>query len=128
MYFEKTGSGILKVNIQKMLDTDVGRKFWSMVTTIPLTLITIINCILAFRFTGEAHPIWLASSLIILTERLFTFFYFIPTLSKLMHADKMEALKVSKIALNWMNLNYLGNVFTLVGWIMALITLSISLH
>lgn len=127
LFFEKTDSGIIKVNIQSMVDIDMGRKFWSMVTTIPLTLLTITNCILAFRYSGEAHNIWLAASFIMLAERLFTFIYFIPTLIKLMRADTMEINTVSKIAKNWLNLNNLRNVLTLVGWVMLLLTLGIGL-
>ena len=112
----------LKVNTQAINQTDVGRRFWAMVTTIPLTLLTIANLAIALKSTGARHDWLLASTVIILIERISTFTFFIPTIIKL---AQLENLAISKQATLWVRVNYFRNLLTLLGWLAALKVLTL---
>lgn len=122
-WFIKSPESVLQVNRQAMRETDVGRKFWGFVTTVPLTLLALANLVVAVQSNGSRHEWWLAASLITLVERISTFSFFIPTAIKLM---RPETLVPSRAAL-WMRLNYIRNTLTLIGWLAALKTLSLTL-
>lgn len=125
-FLKSSGPGFL-LNSKAMNETDVGRKFWGMVTTIPLTLLTISNNIFAFQSLGERHDWWLAASLIILIERVGTFSFFIPTAIKLMSVEDVVSTKTTKMISVWVRMNYIRNGLTLIGWLLALKVLSIPL-
>ena len=75
---------------------DTGRRFWASVTTGPLTLLTLANLFAAWRAAAPVRAWWLAAALLALADRLFTFFYFIPTMVGLMGAaDSPESVAVS---------------------------------
>jgi len=116
--------GGYSVNSKAMNETDTGRKFWGMVTTIPLTLLTIANLVVALQSGGQRHNWWLAASLIILVERIGTFAFFIPTAIKLMRAENLSQSKITSLVSLWMQLNYVRNTLTLIGLLVALKVLS----
>ena len=100
------------------LRDDTGRRFWAFVTTLPLTLLTMANLLAAWRSSGAIRGWWLAAALAALTDRVFTFGYFIPTMVRLMRAvDSTEAVAV---ATRWWHLNYLRHAIVLVAWLLAL--------
>jgi hypothetical protein len=123
-WFIKSPEIGFQVNGKAMNETDTGRKFWGMVTTIPLTLLTIANLVVALQSNGQRHNWWLAGSLIILVERIGTFAFFIPTAIKLMRAETLSQSKVTSSVSTWIQLNYVRNGLTLLGWILALRALS----
>jgi hypothetical protein len=97
---------------------DTGRRFWAVVTTVPLTLLTLANLAAAWNATGALRAWWLAAALAALADRLLTFTYFIPTLIGLMRAaDAPEAIMA---ATRWANLNYLRHAIVLAAWLAAL--------
>jgi hypothetical protein len=98
---------------------DPGRKFWAFVTTVPLTLLTIANLVLAFRAHGPLQSWWLAASLLALLERAMTFGYFIPTALRMMKGETAALPR-------WIALNYIRLALALVGWLAALETFSIA--
>ncbi len=49
MWFTRTANDQYAVNHGAMQQTDVGRKFWAFVTTVPLTLLTLANLFLALQ-------------------------------------------------------------------------------
>jgi hypothetical protein len=59
-----------------------------------------------------------------LTDRVFTFAYFIPTMLKLMREDGLAQSQATSLALQWASLNYLRLAIVLVAWLAALRTLS----
>ena len=124
-WFIKSEKGFL-VNNKAMNETDTGRKFWGFVTTMPLTLLTIANLVVALQSNGLRHDWWLAASLVVLVERIGTFAFFIPTAIKLMGAETLPPSRISNLVSLWMRLNYVRNAFTLLGWLMALRTLSLA--
>ncbi len=113
------------VNTKAMNETDTGRKFWGFVTTMPLTLLTIANLLMAFRADAPVHDWWLAASVITFIERTGTFSFFIPIAIKLMRADTLPASKVSSLVLLWTRMNYIRNLLTIIAWLAALKALTL---
>lgn len=119
LWFNKTSAGYT-VNTDAMRNIETGRKFWGGVTTIPLTLLTIANLVVAWQSFPPAQSWWLAAAGITVVERLCTFTFFIPTALKLQKAETMPAAEVnSKVSL-WVSLNSLRNLFTLFALVAAL--------
>ena len=125
-WFIKSPESGFRVNSEAMRETDTGRKFWGFVTTMPLTLLTIANMVVALQSNGPMHDWWLAASLITLVERIGTFSFFIPTAIKLMHTETPPPSRVSSLVLLWKRMNYVRNALTLAGWLTALRTLSLA--
>ena len=92
---------------------DTGRRFWGLVTTGPLTLLTLANVIVAWRSTGAVRSWWLAAAGTALADRLFTFSYFIPTMIRLMRAT--DTARTGASAQRWANLNYLRHAIVFGG-------------
>jgi hypothetical protein len=79
LWFNKTKGGNYQADVEAMRKIDTGRKFWGFVTTVPLTLLTILNLVFACKATAPLYGLWLSATLIILLERIGTFAFFIPT-------------------------------------------------
>lgn len=60
-----------------------GLRFWAIVTTGPLTFLTLASLYLAWQAGGPLGAWWLAAAIAALVERLSTFAYFIPTMLRL---------------------------------------------
>jgi hypothetical protein len=102
---------------------NTGLRFWAFISTGPLTLLTLLNLLAAWRATGAARGWWLAAALVALAERLFTFTYFIPTMVGLMGAaDSPES---AAIATRWSQCNHLRHAITLSAWLASLKTLAV---
>src|SRR5918996_1125593 len=59
---------------------NTGVRFWVYVTTVPLTLLTIVNLVVAWRAQGPSRKWWLSAALTALADRAITFSYFVPTM------------------------------------------------
>lgn len=125
LWFNKSPQGKYSANFENMRSIDTGRKFWGLITTLPLTLLTIINLISAFRSQQPLHDWWLAAGLIVLFERIGTFAFFIPTAIKLQKGDQLPADKISGMISSWITLNYLRNTLTFVAWCLSLKALTL---
>jgi hypothetical protein len=116
---KSTGSGYY-VNTEAMRELDTGRKFWAFVTTVPLTLLTLANLIVAWQSQQPRHTWWLAAALVMLIERIGTFSFFIPIAIKLQKADELPSSNVSRLVASWIGLNYIRSALTLIAWVSAL--------
>jgi hypothetical protein len=125
LWFERSPATGLRVNTGAMRDINSGIRFWSFVTTIPLTLLTLSSLALAWSQQTPRYEWWFIAALIVLVERLGTFSYFIPTAIKLMRADELPAEKSSAMAGRWLMMNYAREALTLAGWLAALKALSL---
>jgi Domain of unknown function (DUF1772) len=125
LWFEEAAGGGLRVNAEAMRSMDTGRRFWGMVTTAPLTLLTLANLALVWGSQGARHPWWLAAVLITLVERVGTFSFFIPTAIRLMRVEGNPSERSGAIASRWVALNDLRALLTLAGWLAALRALSL---
>lgn len=97
---------------------DTGRRFWVFVTTVPLTLLTFGNLILAWRAANPLRGWWVTASVLALGDRIFTFVYFIPTMLRLMRAE--ESPESVATATQWAHLNYVRLTIALAAWLAAL--------
>lgn len=97
---------------------DPGRKFWAFVTTGPLTLLTAVNLLMAWRAPGPLRVWWLAAAMAALTDRVFTFSYFIPTMIGLLGAP--DSAQAASVAARWSSLNYVRHAVVLGAWLCAL--------
>src|ERR671919_986467 len=76
---------------------NTGVRFWVYVTTIPLTLLTLANLVVAWRARLPARRPWLVAAAAALADRAITFGYFIPTMIELMAAsDSAESVATAQ--------------------------------
>jgi hypothetical protein len=107
-------------------EDDTGRRFWAFVTTVPLTLLTLVNLIVAWRASGPVRGWWLAAALVALADRLFTFSYFIPAMVGLMGTP--DSPQAAAAAMQWSHLNYARHAIVLLAWIAALKAFALFYH
>ena len=95
----------LKERLQSSGQNYAGTRFWPLAS--PLQgLLAIVNLVLAFRYEGPAHNIWLTAAILIFITRAITFAYFIPVmLNKLMKADKVPSEQLPGIIKRWVTLS-----------------------
>jgi hypothetical protein len=117
---EKTA---IRVNADVIRSDDSGRRFWALVTTVPLTLLTLAGCVLAWPPDTIRRQWWLAALGLMLIERIATFGFFIPQLLKLL-ADDPTAQRSGRVARTWVQLNYARAALAFAAWIAALRALS----
>ncbi|RKH73145.1 DUF1772 domain-containing protein [Corallococcus aberystwythensis] len=101
---------------------DVGRRFWGLVSTGPLTLLTLASLYFATRATGPLRAWWLGAAVMALADRLLTFSYFIPTMIRLMQSPDSPA--AVETAMRWARVNHLRHALTAGAWFAALQALS----
>lgn len=105
---------------------DVGLKFWALVTTLPLTLLTIASLVVVWWAPLDARNWWLGAIAATLVDRVMTFGYFIPTMIKLMQTDAFGQAEAVKRALRWVRLGYIRQAATLAAWLMALMAFRLN--
>jgi hypothetical protein len=125
----------LRVNSKAMQQMDVGRKFWSFVTTVPLTILTVASVLVApfhswifssLRLRGGAVRFWwLTATTFALLDRIATFSFFIPTALKLMRADSLPPSRAAQMATLWIRMNWIRLTLLLAAWLAALKALSL---
>ncbi len=106
-------------NAEAARQANVGLEFWIFVSTIPLTVLTLVNLFLAFRSRGRVRRYWMVAASVALVERLLTFLYFIPTMVRLMSGD-LPAVEAVAVAQQWVHFNTLRHVIVLVAWLGSL--------
>jgi hypothetical protein len=124
-WFSKSEESEFSVNSDAMRQTNTGLRLWAYVTTVPLTLLTLANLVVALQSQDPRHDWWLTAVVITLVERIGTFAFFIPTASRLMNAETVPAATVSTMVSRWVRLNYVRDALTLIGWLAALKTFSL---
>ncbi len=72
-WIDSSPDSVLHWNSDAARRDDTGRKFWAFVTTVPLTLLTLANLVVAWRSAGMLQAWWLCAVLAALAERIFTF-------------------------------------------------------
>ena len=99
---------------------NANRRFWPLVSP-ALTLLSIINMALAWKNPGPAHTVWMTASLIVFTNRVITFSWFIPTmLRKFEHPEKIDAQQLQKTVRLWSRLSPVRILVELSAWAFAL--------
>ena len=109
-------------NAEEARRDNTGVRFWVYVTTIPLTLLTLVNLFYAWKSTGDIRRWWLTASLLAIADRIFTFSYFIPTMVQLMQDQVMPNAQATAMFEQWIRLNYLRHAITLGAFVTSLKT------
>lgn len=99
---------------------NTGLLFWAYVTTIPLTLLTVLNAIAAWRDHSSMRPWWLSSVVVIIVERIATFSYFIPGMIRMMGSQALPETEIAAELTEWMLINHGRHLLTFTGWLLAL--------
>jgi len=99
------------------------RRFWPIVSPAQV-LLGVINIVLAWKSTGAAHPYWLAASLAIFINRVFSFGYFIPVMiRKIMQPENIEVPRLRAVVKQWIALSPIRVVVEFFAWVMLVVTL-----
>lgn len=101
-----------------------GMRFWVFVSTFPLTLITVANIFAAWKTKGDLKRWWFTAIGFTVTERLLTFFFFIPTMILLLQSTSNP--EATAQALTWAKMNYLRHILNFAGWMCALKAFSLN--
>jgi hypothetical protein len=112
-------TAVLEASGQK----DSALKFWVFVSPL-VALLALINLIFALRSKVSIRNWWLAASLLMLLNSIFTYTYFVPAMIKLWDASNLEPGWVSTSKIRWVNFNYIRLVIGTMGWICLLKTFS----
>ena len=110
---------VLETSGQK--DSAMG--FWAFVSP-PVALLALINLIFALRSRVRFRSWWLAASLLMLVNSIFTYSYFVPTMIQLWDAHNLDPAWISASKNRWANLNYLRLLIATLGWLSLLKTFS----
>ena len=124
-WFTPVDAVAVRVDAAAMTTDDSGRRFWGYITTVPLTLLTVAGCVIAWNPATTRERWWLAAAVVMLAERLGTFGYFIPTLLKLMQAGRLPPAEAEHAARHWVRLNRIRLALAFAGWLAALKALSL---
>ena len=124
-WFTSARGSAMSVNVDAITTDDSGRRFWGYVTTVPLTLLTVASCVIAWNPVTGRERWWLAGAAVMLAERVGTFAYFIPTLLKLMQAEHLPRGQAEQLARRWVRRNRIRSVLALAAWLAALKSLSL---
>jgi magnesium-transporting ATPase (P-type) len=125
-WFSTSPDSAVLWNAQAARLEDTEQHFWILVTTIPLSLLTLASLWEAWQSKGKIRTWWMTASVVALLERAFTFIYFIPTMMQLMQDQDTAQPEAAGIALQWVDLNYLRLAMLFLAWIAALRALSRS--
>lgn len=122
-WIKDTGSGYFW-DAGAAREADSGLRFWAFVTTGPLTVLTVLNLVLAVRSRGPVRRWWIGAASASLADRALTFGYFIPTMLTLM-ADELDQPAAVDAALRWAALDWVRHGLSLVALLAALRALTL---
>ena len=113
----------LRAKLESSGQLNAGNRFWPLFSPAQ-GLLSIVNIILAYQYTGEAHNYWLAAAIIIFISRVITFAYFIPVMIRyIMQPEKVESEKLKTIVKKWTGLSPLRILPEFVAWGLAIVAL-----
>lgn len=104
---------------------DSGLRFWAIVTSGPLTLLTLASLYFAWQAGGTLGQWWLAAAGVALLERLSTFAYFIPTMLRLQRSTLPQQDVGAQFA-RWRLFGYGRLALDFAAWLLAMRALVIA--
>jgi hypothetical protein len=125
-WFAPAAGSAIRINVDAIRSDDSGRRFWAYVTTVPLTLLTLAGCLVAWSPETARERWWLAGAGVMFVERIGTFGYFIPQLLKLLRPEHLAGERAAQAARAWTRLNYIRAALAFAAWLAALRALSLS--
>lgn len=95
-------------------------RFWPLVS--PLQgLLSLVNLVVAWRYSGEAHSYWLWASLLVVFGRIITFVFFVPPMLKhFMKPELVPAEQLQRLVKRWTTLSPLRLPLELLAWVLAM--------
>ena len=120
LWFSRHNNSTYTADSAMMRRIDTGRRFWGMVTTVPLTLLTLVNLGYAIASYMPEHGWWLGAALVALLERLGTFAFFIPAAIALQAKDALPPHRQSRLISWWLRLNYVRNALMLIALMLCM--------
>jgi hypothetical protein len=99
--------------------TDPDHKFWAFLTTVPLSLLTLASLVAAWYSASPRRELWLGAAVVVLIERMATFAYFMPTMSKLQR-EAVRPSTVETTVSHWISLHHVRTGIYLAAWLTAL--------
>ena len=113
----------LRAKLESSGQLNAGNRFWPLFSPAQ-GLLSIVNIILAYQYTGEAHNYWLAAAIIIFISRVITFAYFIPVMIRyIMQPEKVEGEKLKAIVKKWTGLSPVRLLPEFATWGLAILAL-----
>ena len=113
----------LRAKLESSGQLSAANRFWPLFSPAQ-GLLSIINIILAYQYTGEAHNYWLAAAITIFISRVITFAYFIPVMIRyIMKPEKVESEKLKAIVKTWTGLSPVRLLPEFVAWGLAILAL-----
>lgn len=123
-WIKDTGSGY-RWDAEAAREADSGLRFWAFVTTGPLTLLTLVNLVLAWRSRGVVRRWWLGAAAVSMADRALTFGYFIPTMLTLMTDEALGGPEAVDLAVGWAALDWIRHALSLLALLTALRALTL---
>lgn len=102
-----------------------GLRFWAIVTTGPLTLLTLAGLYFAWDVGGAVGAWWLAAASVALVERVSTFVYFIPTMLRLQRST-LPPEQVGEQFTRWRLFGYGRLALDFAAWLLAMRALIVA--
>ena len=102
-----------------------GLRFWALVTTGPLTLLTLAGLYFAWDVGGAVGAWWLAAASVALVERVSTFVYFIPTMLRLQRSTLPPEQFGEQFA-RWRRFGYGRLALDFAAWLLAMRALTLA--
>lgn len=108
-------------NVEAARQANTGVNFWVYVTTVPLTLLTLANLFVAWRWSrGELRRWWLGAGFGTVADKILTFGYFIPVMLRLMGDESIPPAEAVATALQWARFDWMRHAIDFVAWLAAL--------
>ncbi|MBS1605801.1 MAG: DUF1772 domain-containing protein [Bacteroidetes bacterium] len=99
------------------------KRYWPIVSPAQV-LLSVVNIVLALNYKGEARPWLMAAAVTVFVDRVITFSYFIPVMTRvIMQPENIEAPRLQKTVDRWTMLSPIRIVIGLLAWIMLVVAL-----
>jgi hypothetical protein len=113
----------LRAKLQSSGQILAAKRFWPLVSPAQV-LLSVVNIVLAWNYTGGARVYWLTAAVAIFISRVVTFSYFIPVMiRKIMQPENIEAARLRTIIKQWTALSPLRLVVEVFAWVMLVVAL-----
>ena len=113
----------LRAKLESSGQLSAANRFWPLFSPAQ-GLLSIINIVLAYQYTGEAHNYWLAAAITIFISRVITFAYFIPVMIRyIMKPENVEIEKLKAIVKTWTGLSPVRLLPEFAAWGLAILAL-----
>ena len=113
----------LRAKLESSGQINAAKRFWPLVSPAQV-LLSIINIVLAWNYSGQARGYWLGAAIAVFVSRAMSFSYFIPVMiRKIMQPEQIEASHLKAIVRRWVVLSPLRLLPELLAWFLLVLAL-----